>query len=69
MGDATAESARERGPRLVRTEDGQDHWVIDGLGPMPLIWATNAAGQHEEGQPFEDHEMTITRDEMMPRLL
>lgn len=56
---------RERGPRLVRTEEGQDQWVIDGLGPMPLIWATNAAGQHEEGQPFEDHEMTITREEMM----
>jgi len=56
---------RERGPRLVRTDDGNDVWVTEGLGPMPLMWATNAAGQREEGQPFEDHEMTITREEMV----
>ncbi len=56
---------RERGPRLVRTDDGRDQWVTEGLGPMPLIWATNAAGQRDEGQPFEDHEMTIGREELM----
>jgi predicted TIM-barrel fold metal-dependent hydrolase len=56
---------RERGPRLVRTDDGQDVWVAEGFGPVPLMWATNAAGQRREGEAFDDHEMTIGRDEMM----
>jgi predicted TIM-barrel fold metal-dependent hydrolase len=56
---------RERGPRLVHTDDGQDVWVAEGLGPVPLMWATNAAGQRREGEAFDDHEMTIGRDEMM----
>jgi predicted TIM-barrel fold metal-dependent hydrolase len=60
-----APNLRERGPRLVRTDAGADEWVTEGLGPMPLIWATNAAGQREEGEPFDDHEMTITREEMI----
>ena len=56
---------RERGPRLVHTDDGQDVWLAEGLDPMPLFWATNAAGQRREGEPFDDHEMTIGRDDMM----
>jgi predicted TIM-barrel fold metal-dependent hydrolase len=60
-----APDLRGRGPRLVRSDQGADQWVIEGLGPMPLIWATNAAGQRKEGEPFDDHEMTINREEMM----
>jgi predicted TIM-barrel fold metal-dependent hydrolase len=56
---------RERGPRLVRGDDGQDVWVAEGIGPMPLVWATNAAGQRPPDGPFEDHEMTISREEMV----
>jgi predicted TIM-barrel fold metal-dependent hydrolase len=55
---------RERGPRLVR-DDGHDVWVAEGLAPSPLVWATNAAGQRAEGEPFDDHDMTISRDEMV----
>jgi predicted TIM-barrel fold metal-dependent hydrolase len=56
---------RERGPRLVRTEDGRDVWMAEGINPAPLMWATNAAGQRREGEPFDDHEMTITREDML----
>jgi predicted TIM-barrel fold metal-dependent hydrolase len=56
---------RERGPRLVRTDDGKDVWVADGISPTPLMWATNAAGQRREGEAFDDHEMTIPREEMI----
>lgn len=56
---------RDRGPRLVHTDDGQDVWLAEGLNPMPLMWATNAAGQRREGEAFDDHEMTIGRDEMI----
>ena len=56
---------RERGPRLVRTDDGRDLWVTEGIGPTPLMWATNAAGQRREGEAFDDHAMTITREEMI----
>ena len=56
---------RERGPRLVRADDGRDLWVADGINPTPLMWATNAAGQRGEGEAFEDHEMTIPREEMI----
>ena len=56
---------RDRGPRLVSTEGGDDMWVTEGLNPTPLMWATNAAGQRREGEAFDDHEMTIPRDEMI----
>ena len=56
---------RQRGPRLLRDDQGVDHWVTEGLAPSPLMWATNAAGQRDEGQPFEDHEMLINREEMI----
>jgi predicted TIM-barrel fold metal-dependent hydrolase len=59
------ERLRERGPRLVRTDDGRDAWVTEGLAPTPLMWPTNAAGQREEDQPYEAHELTIGRDEMI----
>jgi predicted TIM-barrel fold metal-dependent hydrolase len=56
---------RERGPRLVRGDDGTDAWLIEGLAPMPLVWATNAAGQRREGEPFDDHDMTLAREDMV----
>jgi predicted TIM-barrel fold metal-dependent hydrolase len=56
---------RERGPRLVRGDDGQDRWVAEGVPPTPLMWATNAAGQRRDDGAFEDHEMTIPREEMV----
>jgi len=59
------ERLRERGPRLVRTDDGKDVWVADGINPSPLMWATNAAGQRRQGEAFDDHEMTIPREEMI----
>ncbi|HLN16470.1 MAG TPA: amidohydrolase family protein [Acidimicrobiales bacterium] len=59
------EQLRDRGPRLVHTDDGRDLWVAEGINPVPLMWATNAAGQRGDGEAFDDHEMTITRDEMM----
>ena len=59
------ERLRARGPRLVRGDDGRDVWVAEGISPTPLMWATNAAGQRLEGEAFDDHEMTITREEMV----
>jgi predicted TIM-barrel fold metal-dependent hydrolase len=56
---------RRRGPRLVETEDGRDVWVTEGLAPMPLMWATNAAGQRAPDAPFADHEMVIARHDMV----
>jgi predicted TIM-barrel fold metal-dependent hydrolase len=29
------------------------------------MWPTNAAGQRAEGEPYDDHELTISRDEMI----
>ena len=56
---------RERGPRLVRTDDGRDVWMTEGLAPSPLMWPTNAAGQREADQPYDEHELTINREQMM----
>jgi predicted TIM-barrel fold metal-dependent hydrolase len=56
---------RARGPRLVRKDDGRDVWETEGLAATPLMWATHAAGQQEDGKPYEDHEMTIGREQMM----
>jgi predicted TIM-barrel fold metal-dependent hydrolase len=56
---------RQRGPRLVRNDEGRDVWITEGLAPLPLVWATNAAGQRAEGEPFDDHDMTINREELI----
>lgn len=57
---------RERGPRVIRDDHGRDVWVADGLDPVPIMWATNAAGQRRADGAFDDHEMTIAREEMVP---
>lgn len=56
---------RERGPRLVRNHEDKDMWVTEGLAPSPLMWATNAAGQRQEGKPYESHDMTIGREGLL----
>ena len=39
--------------------------MTEGLAPSPLMWPTNAAGQREADQPYDEHELTINREQMM----
>src|SRR5258708_6455991 len=57
---------RDRGPRIVKDEDGTDVWVPEGPPPQPLKWTTNAAQYRASAEEWSLKKMaTISVEEMM----
>lgn len=57
---------RERGPRVVRLDDGRDAWLGEDIPARPLQFGVHAAGatKRDDGS-YENTRLDITRDEMV----
>jgi len=55
----------ERGPRVVRLDDGRDAWVGEDIAPRPLQFGVHAAGKPKVDGAYQNTRLDITRDEMV----